>query len=207
MPQEAYVPTDVKITVEKPVRPKPSLAELTKVESPGRPSPADMLESPEEKKKRKSPARKKPKSSNVEIGEPEKDSILIITEKPQAAQKIASALGSPRKYTEDGVSYFELERNGKKILVASAVGHLFGLTYVKGQKGWPIFQVEWVPSYDQKKAAFTKKYYNQIKRLAQRAKEIVIATDFDTEGEVIGWNVLRFICKQKSHEISCIIII
>ena len=44
MPAESYIPTDVKITVEKPVKPKPSLAELTKVETPGRPSPADMLE-------------------------------------------------------------------------------------------------------------------------------------------------------------------
>lgn len=195
---EQFIPTDVKISVEKQVKQKPSLAELTKVESPGRPSPADMLEDSPKEKKRKSPIRRNPKSRNVSINQPERDAILIITEKPQAAQKIASALGSPRKYTDEGVSYFELERDGKKILIASAVGHLFGLTYVKGQKGWPIFNVEWVPSYEQKKAAFTKKYYLLLKRLSQRAKEIVIATDFDTEGEVIGWNVLRFICKKKT---------
>ena len=35
--------TDVKQTVEKPVKPKPSTAELTTIESPGRPVPAKSL--------------------------------------------------------------------------------------------------------------------------------------------------------------------
>ncbi|OIO43140.1 DNA topoisomerase I [Candidatus Pacearchaeota archaeon CG1_02_39_14] len=127
-----------------------------------------------------------------------KDAVLIITEKPQAALKIASALAdkAPRKYSENHVSFYELEKDGKKIIVASAVGHIFNLTYVKGQTGWPIFEIEWVPSYRQKHSAYTKNYYTLLKKLSARAKEIIIATDYDTEGEVIGWNVLRFICKE-----------
>jgi len=100
--------------------------------------------------------------------------------------------------TEDRVSYYEVTHNNEKIIVASAVGHLFNLTYVKGQKGWPIFDIEWVPSYNKKAAAFTKRYYNTLKKLAKRAKEFIIATDYDIEGEVIGWNVLRFLCKQET---------
>ena len=120
---------------------------------------------------------------------------LIITEKPQAAMKIASALGDERKLTENGVSYYQVERNNEKIIVASAVGHLYNLNYVKGQKGWPIFDLEWIPSYDRKSAAFTKKYFMLLKKLSKRAKEYVVATDFDNEGEVIGWNVLRFVAE------------
>src|SRR3989344_3232880 len=59
---------------------------------------------------------------------------LIITEKPQAAMKIASALGDARKFSENGVPYYELEREGKKIVVACAVGHLFGLKQDKDYK-------------------------------------------------------------------------
>lgn len=201
MAVEAFIrPSNSKITVEKEVKRRPSLAELTTIESPGKPSPADMLESSEDKPKkaRKKPRYQKAPSETVDIKQPEKDSILIITEKPQAALKIASALGNPSKYTEEGVSYYELSRNGKKIVVASAVGHLFGLTYKKGQKGWPIFELEWIPSYTTKTAAFTKRYYNLLKKLSRTAKEFIIATDFDIEGEVIGWNVLRFICKHKT---------
>ena len=195
MPVDSFIPvTGVKITTEKAVKPKPSIQELTKIESPGKPVPALFMARGKKGKSRKA----KSDDENVKISPAKRDSILIITEKPQAALKIASALGTPRKYSEDKVSYYEVERDGNKILVASAVGHLYNLTYAKGQKGWPIFNTEWEPSYEKKSAAFTKKYFEVLKMLCRKAKEIIIATDFDIEGEVIGWNVLRFICKEPS---------
>ena len=129
-----------------------------------------------------------------------KDSTLIITEKPQAAAKISAALGNAKKYSENRVPFYELERNGEKIIVASAVGHLFNLTYSKGQTGWPVFELEWQPSHKGKGAAFTKNYYHLLEKLVKRAKKMMVATDYDIEGEVIGWNVLRFIAKEKDAE-------
>jgi len=197
MAVESFIPvTDVKMTTEKEVRPRPSIADLTTIESPGKPVPASFIAKQIKKMTKKPKKTKEEKEEGVTIRAPKKDSILIITEKPQAALKIASALGHPKKYSEDNVSYYELERNGEKIIVASAVGHLFGLTYKPGQKGWPIFETEWEPSYEKKSAAFTKRYYELLKKLSRKAKEVIIATDFDIEGEVIGWNVLRFICKR-----------
>ncbi len=189
MAVESFLPpSEAKITIQKEVKRKPSLSELTTIESPGR--------IPEEKPVRPKKPRSKPKRSTAEaVEEPQGNAILIITEKPQAALKIASALGNARKYSENNVPFYELQRNGREIIVASAVGHLFGLTYVKGQHGWPIFEMTWVPSY--LKTAFTKRYYELIKKLSKRAKEVVIATDYDIEGEVIGWNVLRFILKRE----------
>ena len=135
---QQFIPLgDVKKTIEKIEKEKPSLAERITVERPGKPTPATFLE--ENKKprgetgRRRKSTSKKTKDVPVKIEEAKKDSILIITEKPQAAQKIALALGSSRKYSEDGVSYFELERKGEKILVASAVGHLFNLEYKVGK--------------------------------------------------------------------------
>lgn len=200
MTVKEFIPIkDVKMTTEKEVKQKPSLSELTTVESPGKPVPASFM-ARKTKKTRKTRKKKAPKTKEqgVTIRAPPKDSTLIITEKPQAAFKIASALGKAKKYSEDSVPYYELDREGKKIVVASAVGHLFNLTYKKGQKGWPIFELEWMPSYEKKSSAFTKKYYNVLKKLSRRAKDIIIATDFDIEGEVIGWNVLRFICNKKN---------
>lgn len=200
MAVEAFLQTTKpKMTIEKEVKTKPTIAELTTIESPGKPSPADMLE--EEKRERKIKSRKttgKAKSDNVKIEKGNPNITLIITEKPQAAEKIAKAIGDPRKYSEENVNYFEIDRGDKKILVASAVGHLFGLTYKKGQKGWPIYELEWIPSYETKTAAFTKRYYDLLRKLARKAGNFIVATDFDNEGEVIGWNVLRFICNQKT---------
>lgn len=196
---ESFMPAsaDPKITIEKQVQQKPTVAELTTIESPGRPVPANELNQGERPTKR---ARKKPTRA-PEIKRKEKpvrltgDATLIITEKPQAALKIASALGAAHKYTESNVSFYELQRGGKKIIVASAVGHLFSLAQSKGQAGWPIFKMEWVPSFQ--KNAFTKRYYDVIKKLAARTSNIIVATDYDIEGEVIGWNIVRFLLNQQ----------
>ncbi|MCX6748658.1 MAG: toprim domain-containing protein, partial [Candidatus Pacearchaeota archaeon] len=118
---------------------------------------------------------------------------LIITEKPQAAEKIALALGKPRKLNLGGVSYYSLERDKKQIVVACAVGHLFNLA--TKQKGWPIFDIFWQPSSE--KTEWIKKYYLLLGKLVKNASSFIVATDYDIEGEVIGWNIIRFIAKQK----------
>ncbi len=126
---------------------------------------------------------------------------LIISEKPKSAQRIAEALadGKPIKKKEKGVTYYEITRGDKDIIVASSVGHLFGVAE-KEKKGlrYPTFDVEWKPLYEiSKDAAFSKKYYDIIKKLAKKVDSFVIGSDLDTEGEVIGLNILRYICKQK----------
>ena len=185
---------DAKQTFEKIEKEKPSLAERTTIEQPGNLVPADSLNGGEKVKKkiqRKKTGKKEP--SKIERAG---KYIFIITEKPQAAMKIASALGNAKKYSDGGVSYYEVQHDGKEIVVASAVGHLYNLEYKAGQKGWPIFELEWRPSYERKNSGFTKKYFSLLKKLAKGAGDIFVATDYDVEGEVIGWNVLRFICNR-----------
>jgi DNA topoisomerase-1 len=77
------------------------------------------------------------------------------------------------------------------------VGHLFSLSQdVKGSN-YPIFEVSWKPNYEVRKRDFTRKYYAQLSKLIKRAGEIMVATDYDIEGEVIGYNIVRFIAHQK----------
>ncbi len=196
-----FIPiTESKKTIEKKVKEKPKLKDLITIESPGRPAPASYLEEDKvTKKKIKRRTKAKASEKETKISQPKRDSIVIITEKPQAAFKIASSLsqGSLKKYVENKVPYYELKRDNKNIIVACAVGHLFTVTYSKGQTGWPIFQTEWRPTYANKGAEFTKNYYNLLKKLVKRAREFIVATDYDVEGEVIGWNVLRFIANEK----------
>ncbi len=98
---------------------------------------------------------------------------LIITEKPSVSQKIAEALADkkPKSVKEKKVSYYELEHQGKKIIVACAVGHLFTVAE-KDKKKWdyPTFNTQWVPTYEsQKNANFTKPYLNTIKKLSKQS--------------------------------------
>ncbi len=126
---------------------------------------------------------------------------LIVTEKPAAANKIAEALADGKAIKENyqGVPYYKVTHGKKDIVVACAVGHLYGLAE-RDKKGWtfPVFDVEWKPVADtSKNSAFTRKYLNLLKKLAKDAKEFTIATDYDQEGEVIGLNVLRYAFKKK----------
>ncbi|MDO8517099.1 MAG: DNA topoisomerase I [Nanoarchaeota archaeon] len=125
--------------------------------------------------------------------------ILIICEKPQASMKIASALsdGKDEQHTDKGVSFYEFTKNGQKIFVGCAVGHLFGLGQKEKGAKTPNFDIEWKPNYESKGAEYTKKYYDVLKKLSKQANEFVVATDYDVEGEVIGLNVVRYICGQK----------
>jgi len=125
---------------------------------------------------------------------------LVITEKPQAAMQIASALaeGKPIKENLNGVPYYKITRGKKDIIVACAVGHLYGLDEKKPSWNFPVFDIEWQPSFETKKtAAFSKKYLLTIKKLCKEAKEFTVATDYDIEGEVIGLNVVKYACGQK----------
>ena len=197
-------PSDVKRFVEvlaKPFNPK----NLEKIESPVNvPESFEPAETEKPKKTRKPRQRKtkeqKTEQEKMQVEKPiqrkgKGEYILIVTEKPQAAAKIADALGKAKKLGDKGVSYYSVERDGEKIMVAAAAGHLFTLTQkTRGQL--PVFDIEWTPSY-QKKASFTKKFYDTLKKLGRNAKSFIVATDYDIEGEVIGWNIIRFIFGEK----------
>src|SRR3989338_6975010 len=126
---------------------------------------------------------------------------LIISEKPSSAQKIAEALadGKLSKKKNKHSSYYELTHGRNKLIVTSAVGHLYGLVEAK-KLGWtyPVFDIKWQASYlASKELSYVKDYIETISMLAKTADKITIACDYDVEGEVIGLNVVRFSCGKK----------
>ncbi|EHP86074.1 DNA topoisomerase I [Methanotorris formicicus] len=121
---------------------------------------------------------------------------LIICEKPSVAKKIAEALGKPKKKSIYSVPYYELERDGKKILAASAVGHLFTLVEKKeGKFGeYPVFDIDWVPASIEEGKKYVENYIKALKKLSKEADEFYVATDWDIEGELIGYHALYYCC-------------
>ncbi|OIO62423.1 DNA topoisomerase I [Candidatus Woesearchaeota archaeon CG1_02_47_18] len=128
--------------------------------------------------------------------------ILVLAEKPQAARKIAIALAegsAPRKEAAKKVPHYVVERSGKRLIIGCAVGHLYGLAE-KNKNGWtyPVFDIEWKESHKiSKDAKFTKPYLEEIKRLCKDIDEIYLSTDKDIEGELLGYNIIRFACKRR----------
>ncbi len=129
---------------------------------------------------------------------------LIISEKPSAAKKIAEALADGKAIKENyhSVPYYKVTHGNKDIVVGCAVGHLFTVVE-KQKKGWtyPIFDVHWEQtSKSSKEADYTSKYVAALKKLAKDADQITVACDYDIEGEVIGLNIVKYICKRNDAQ-------
>ncbi|MFW9955392.1 MAG: DNA topoisomerase I [Candidatus Thorarchaeota archaeon] len=124
--------------------------------------------------------------------------IMVISEKPTAAKKIAVALdekSAPKEIKKRGASYFECSRGGNSLFVVYALGHLFELRQT--EKGWtyPRLEMEWVPRYEvEKKATGIKPIISLIKQLSKNTDIFVIATDYDIEGSLIGFLTLKYAC-------------
>jgi DNA topoisomerase-1 len=129
---------------------------------------------------------------------------LIISEKRETAEKIAKALdenGSPTSYSEEGVTCYEARCDGRTLRIVPAIGHLYTIAPVQKGYGYPILDVEWVPAYRfNKRLGHTKRWIAAISKAAEDASDFVSATDYDVEGEVIGYTILRFACGGKERE-------
>ena len=121
-----------------------------------------------------------------------KGRVLVIAEKPKAAKKIAEALSSGflvRKY--NGIPYYEIIRGGLQLIIASAAGHLYELH--TSVDGYPVFEYSWVPAYvvsEEKK--YTKSYLDLLSSLFKKCQYYVNACDYDIEGSVIGYLLIKF---------------
>jgi DNA topoisomerase-1 len=125
---------------------------------------------------------------------------LIITEKPDAASRIAVALdtnGKPKKIVSNGVPYYQAYRDGN-IVVVPSLGHLYTISSKQKGRGYPVFDYQWVPRYQVERGAYRiRVWLKVIAQLAKNAFGFIDACDFDIEGSIIGYNILKFACGSK----------
>jgi DNA topoisomerase-1 len=121
---------------------------------------------------------------------------LIITEKPKVSQKVAYSISADyERMRMGGVSYYRIQENGDEILVASAAGHLYTLSQKRAGFEYPAFDVVWQPlSKVDRSKAYTNRYISTLKRLGSSVDQYIIATDWDIEGELLGYNALKYAC-------------
>jgi DNA topoisomerase-1 len=126
---------------------------------------------------------------------------LIITEKPDAASRIASALdaeGKAEKIVENSVPYYVAKRS-EDIVVVPALGHLYTVASKKrGKRDYPVFDFHWVPRYlAERGAARIRTWLKVISKLAENADKFIDACDYDVEGSIIGYSILKYACDSK----------
>ena len=128
---------------------------------------------------------------------------LIITEKPDAAKRIATALdteGRTQKKVESGVPYYEAYRNGE-IVVVPAIGHLYTVASKdKTSRDYPVFDYQWVPRFlAERGASKIRVWLKVISSLSENAEAFIDACDFDIEGSIIGYCILKYACGNKQE--------
>lgn len=126
---------------------------------------------------------------------------LIITEKPDAAQRIASALdmkGKAKKMEDNGVPYYVAKRD-KEIVVVPALGHLYTVSEERGGRNYyPVFNFRWVPRYVAERGTKQiRTWLETISKLANNADAFIDACDYDIEGSIIGYCILKYACDNK----------
>ncbi len=113
---------------------------------------------------------------------------VFLCEKPSQARDIAAVLGANRK--GEGCLL------GQDVAVTWCFGHLLEMSppeaYDPAYKRWsldtlPILPVEWKTEVRKDGA----KQFRAIRTLIKQAREVVVATDADREGETIGREVLE----------------
>lgn len=122
---------------------------------------------------------------------------VIIAEKEEAAREIAEILWHTFETEElNGIRFFKHESS----IVVPARGHLLnprirGVTsapWINDISNLPCFDIEWKPSKDDMPRL------EVIKKLCEGADRIIVATDYDREGEVIGFHILLYIGTKKN---------
>jgi len=127
---------------------------------------------------------------------------LVVAEKPDAAQRIAEALGEAgavKKKGTKGSLYFETVRGDERVLVVPASGHLYTITQRRGGRNYyPVFTYHWVPKYlVERKDTRSREIIALLGQLSGSAHTFVNAADYDIEGSLIGYTLLKYACGGK----------
>ncbi|WP_299335895.1 DNA topoisomerase I [Haloplanus sp.] len=109
---------------------------------------------------------------------------LIITEKDNAARRIAEILsdGSAESDRVNGVNVYKW--GGKRCVGLS--GHVVGVDFPPEYDGWRDVEPVELVDAEMEKRPTQENIVAALRRLARNASRIMIATDYDREGELIG---------------------
>ncbi len=135
---------------------------------------------------------------------------LVIVESPNKARTIANFFGKPIKRKVKNIDAYEINLGNKLLLLTASKGHVFDLTVRDGIWGVKEENNHYVTVYDTIKYCTkcneqtTEPYCTKCKgkpdvdkieiiealrELGLEIEEVYIASDPDTEGEKIGWDV------------------
>ena len=105
--------------------------------------------------------------------------------------------GEPRRFTYDRVPVYEVGRSSETVLVCSALGHLYKVDEVgvSQRRRYPVWEYAWKPIHSAERGRERQELWlKAITELSKKADIFVNACDFDVEGSLIGYMILKYAC-------------
>lgn len=115
--------------------------------------------------------------------------IVAFAEKNKAAEEIANILGAG-KYTRtsvDGISVYRFKRNGADWAISGLAGHIMNYDFPAEYNSWTGVSPGELLDTDPVKFVTKDNFAAAIEKLAREADMIILACDYDREGENIGF--------------------
>jgi DNA topoisomerase-1 len=120
---------------------------------------------------------------------------LIISEKANTAKKIAQFLseGSVKEGKHRSVPHHTFRWKGEETVSVGLKGHVLNPEYPEQYSNWQKVEPRELIDAEILKSVSEKGVAEAVKSLAKKANRVVIATDFDREGELIGVEALSLV--------------
>ncbi|MGP6220426.1 DNA topoisomerase I [Caldiplasma sukawensis] len=125
------------------------------------------------------------------------EKTLIISEKADAGRRIAYFLsdGKSKQKRSKTLNYIEYEGDDGFILVPLS-GHIVEIDFPDKYKDWKYETIRDIVESNIVVKIKNKTAYESLREMGKKAKRIVVATDYDREGELIGTEALEIIKKE-----------
>src|SRR3954463_433908 len=120
---------------------------------------------------------------------------LIVTEKNNSAKKIAEILsgGDAKADAAYKVPFYTWSDEGGEQMTVGLKGHVMSPAFTEGYSNWQETDLHELIDAEIVKEPTDKNVVKAVKKVAKDADEVVIATDYDREGELIGLEALEAI--------------
>src|SRR6266542_2279499 len=118
---------------------------------------------------------------------------LIVTEKDNSAKKISQILsgGEAKESKSYGIPYYEWYGPDGGVCVIGLKGHLMNPVFPEGFSEWRKVEPRELIDAQLLKEPIQKSVHKALRKQGKDADSVVIATDYDREGELIGLEALE----------------
>lgn len=129
---------------------------------------------------------------------------IIITEKADAARRIAYILsdGKSKQKRSKGLNYIEFGEGEDSHAVIPLSGHIVAIDFTDDMRDWKSTNLENLVGSEIVHKVTNKSAFNSLVSLTHEADSIIVATDYDREGELIGVEALDIVRKNVLDKIK-----